>query len=89
MIKKYLLMAGANYYPGKADQDWLGFFDSDQEARDFLKGQLDPEDAWYYDWYAIIDLSIWEEHGEASREFGEFPPPSKRPFTPEALEVTE
>ena len=56
-MKPYLLIAGYNYYPGPNTSDWVGCFDSEEEALEawekLSKGEYPVE------WYDIVDLREW------------------------------
>lgn len=67
-MKKYLLIAGHNYYPGT--NDWIGCFNSFEEANATVtptEDRLDKKRSieYYiindnkYDWFQIVDLSDW------------------------------
>jgi hypothetical protein len=64
-MKKFLLLAGQHYYPGAGTQDWIGTFETKEEAEaqikiDFSKGvkrKLVNGDE--HDWYEIVDLEEW------------------------------
>ncbi len=69
-MKKFLLIAGQDYYPGHGTNDWIGTFETREEAENHItktsfeyKGRLvfsykvnniDP-----VDWYDIVDLEEW------------------------------
>lgn len=53
MKKPYLLIAGHDYYPGARTSDWIGRFETDEEARQHLR-KIE------YDWYEIVNLETWE-----------------------------
>ncbi len=36
-MKEYLLIAGHNYYPSSGSEDWIGCYDTHQEAEDKVK----------------------------------------------------
>lgn len=46
-LKRYLLFAGDIYYPGGGWSDFVGSFETIEDAREHL-----PE---FYDWHQIID----------------------------------
>jgi hypothetical protein len=59
-MKRYLLFAGAQYYPCGGWDDLEGDFDTLEEAREAAKHspiKLAPE----YDWTQIVDTQIGEE----------------------------
>jgi hypothetical protein len=56
-MNPYLLIAGYNYYPGQGTSDWVGTFETKEEAEEeweYLKKQEYPEE-----WYEIVDLREW------------------------------
>jgi hypothetical protein len=64
-MKKFLLIAGASYYPQSGTRDWVGCFDAYEEAEaqikiDYSKGVerklINGDEC---DWYDIIDLEEW------------------------------
>lgn len=71
-VKRYLLIAGCNYYPERSDGDWIGFFDSQEEAEACIAVQEDcsmfgPQakyrvnnSEYLDDWYEIIDMKKFE-----------------------------
>ena len=69
-MKKFLLLAGENYYPGGKTDDWIGCFATREEAENAVikepweyKGEtlydkkINGRD--YVDWYEIVDLDEW------------------------------
>ena len=53
-MKRYILFAGAMYYPKGGWEDFEGEFDTYEEAREAVKKlpiKLAPE----YDWHQIVD----------------------------------
>ena len=69
-MKKFLLLAGENYYPGGKTDDWIGCFATREEAESVVikepweyKGttlysyKINGRD--YIDWYEIVDLDEW------------------------------
>ena len=64
-MKLYLLIAGEDYYPRQGDADWIGCFETYEEAKSKaleIKVQKD--------WYEIIHLSkyIFENNEEENLE---------------------
>jgi hypothetical protein len=64
-MKKFLLIAGYNYYPCAATEDWIGCFSSREEAesqiivvQEDLLGRISINGS-RRDWYEIIDLEEW------------------------------
>jgi hypothetical protein len=66
-MKKFLLIAGDNYYPEAGTEDWIATLKTEEEAASEVtpKTSLDHWlGAWeirgcHYDWYDIIDLREW------------------------------
>jgi len=62
-MKRFLLVAGDQYYPGAGTKNWIGCFESCEAAAE--KVQFDKEFSNFiingqsYDWYEIIDLNKW------------------------------
>lgn len=68
MIKRFLLIAGDSYYPEAANGDWVGFFDSYDEAASTISEETDEDFNCsrfrithknvikYADWWEIVDL---------------------------------
>ena len=69
-MKKFLLLAGENYYPGGKTDDWIGCFATREEAENAVikepweyKGEtrynkkINGRD--HIDWYEIVDLDEW------------------------------
>ena len=52
-MKRYLLFAGDTYYPAGGWRDFLGHFDTEEEALDHLKTQP-------HDWWEIVDAELVE-----------------------------
>lgn len=66
MNKRYLLIAGDTYYPSSGTRDWIGFFDTYEEAESQLTYSVGKYSDNYidkngntYDWYHVIDLWKW------------------------------
>lgn len=70
MKKRFLLTAGDGYYPCAGDEDWVGFFETREEAQSCVS---ETPDSYYkdykitvngyyrdVDWYRIIDTENWE-----------------------------
>lgn len=62
-MKKYLLIVGENYYPCSGTDDWIGCFETYEEALSQFKQDGEYGFIWYngkrYDWYDIINLEEW------------------------------
>lgn len=69
-MKKYLLMAGNNYYPCSGTNDWIACFSTWEEANAAVtptENHIDKKRSieYYiindnkYDWFEIVDLSDW------------------------------
>jgi hypothetical protein len=64
-MKTYLLIAGDNYYPSIGTGDWIGCFETYEEAFNQIEELPDTEYHEYkigdneYHWYDIIDLMDW------------------------------
>ena len=69
-MKKFLLIAGEDYYPRGKTDDWIGCFSTREEAENTIikepfeyKGKTlfryKTNDTDYVDWYDIIDLEEW------------------------------
>ena len=59
-MKRYLLIVGYWYYPSAGTEDWIGIYNTYEEAlqkQKTLKENLEYKTA---DWYSIIDLNNWE-----------------------------
>lgn len=66
-MKPFLLMAGESYYPESGTGDWIGCFETMEEALAMV--QKPPDDGFGhrkyeinkvgYDWYHIVDLRHW------------------------------
>jgi hypothetical protein len=52
-MKHYLLIAGDNLYPSAYTDDWVGCYETKEEAEEVLYNKYD------YDWYEIVDLREW------------------------------
>ena len=57
-MKPYLLIAGYNYYPGRGTSDWIGCFDTNEEAEEKWN-LLKLTEEYPYDWWEIVDLRGW------------------------------
>lgn len=66
-MKKYLLLAGDNYYPQSGTEDWIGIFETKEEAenryKEFVKEQFSQNDLWY----EIVDLEEWIKLNDKQR----------------------
>ena len=68
MKKRFLLTAGDNYYPLAGDGDWVGFFETREEAEKCIEpgGCVDyritlPSGHYTFaGWYEIIDVQNWD-----------------------------
>ena len=68
-MKYYLLIAGENYYPSRRTGDWIGCFETYEEALNQVKiekydfrGQVCESytvNGSDRDWYEIVDLREW------------------------------
>jgi hypothetical protein len=64
-MKKFLLLAGDNYYPVRGTGDWIGCYSTKEEAEaqikiDYSKGfKRKLVNGREHDWYDIIDLEEW------------------------------
>ena len=69
-MKKFLLIAGDDYYPGAYTENWIGCFATREEAENFIikepfeqKGEIlyryKTNDTDYHDWYDVVDLEEW------------------------------
>ena len=64
-MKRYLLIAGKFYYPGKATSDWIGVYETYEEAEAQVKrspGSFNYKvkgHEWGDNWYEIVDLKDW------------------------------
>lgn len=64
-MKYYLLIAGEFYYPSRRTGDWIGCFETYEEALNQVK--IEKYDFRYIvngserDWYEIVDLRRWME----------------------------
>ena len=69
-MKKFLLIASHDSYPGQGTNDWIGCFTTREEAENAVikepweyKGEtrydkkINGRD--YVDWYEIVDLDEW------------------------------
>lgn len=66
MNKPFLLTAGSSYYPCSGDGDWIGRFDTEEEARaqvtdskEKIFGKYTINENASYDWFEIINLETW------------------------------
>jgi hypothetical protein len=69
-MKKFLLLAGEDYYPGGKTDDWIGCFATREEAESVVIKEpweyngktlyhLKINGVDYVDWYEIADLEEW------------------------------
>ncbi len=56
-MKHYLLIAGYNFYPAPHTDDWIGCYDTEEEAEEKLK-ELRQE-KYPVEWWDIVDLKSW------------------------------
>lgn len=54
--KPYLLIAGDRYYPSSHTDDWVGCFETYEEAEKEFKSVNEQRE---YDWHDIVDLREW------------------------------
>lgn len=52
--KKYLLITNDDYYPAFGDDDWIGCFETKEQAKEYLLNNIKD-----YDYYTIVDLEEW------------------------------
>ena len=55
-IRRYLVVAGEDYYPGRSNEDWRELYHSRKEAQKFARELL-----YTFDWVAVIDLATGAE----------------------------
>lgn len=66
-MKFFLLTAGEHLYPEAGDRDWIGTFETEEDAESYVKKVTAGGYEHYvieggrYDWYKIIDLKRWIE----------------------------
>jgi hypothetical protein len=53
-MKYFLLIVGDDYYPSHRTGDWIGCFETREEAHDFYSMYHRERD-----WYEIVDLKEW------------------------------
>jgi len=58
-IKRYLITAGANYYPGHGTSDWQKSLDDLDDAMQYATKLSDEKNN--HDWVIVIDLSDFRE----------------------------
>jgi hypothetical protein len=69
-LKLFLLIAGHSYYPQSGTQDWIGAFETKEEAESKVIKAGDKRikfETYYpyvienigYDWFKIVDLKDW------------------------------
>lgn len=56
MLKRFLLFAGPDYYPGGGWDDFRGSFDTRQEAEDYYNAGGPDKNYPKWDWYHIVDM---------------------------------
>lgn len=70
MKKPFLLIAGDHYYPSARTGDWIGCFETEEQAKEGICS-ISEKSCWMdgkymireraYDWYEIVDLRDWAE----------------------------
>lgn len=55
-MKTVFLFAGSHYYPSGGMEDFIGSFNSGDEAQKYID-QLKEQGKWRNDWYDILDIS--------------------------------
>ena len=58
-MKTYLLIAGYNYYPDRGTGDWVGCYNTKEEATKKIDELKNADDDYGADWYKIVDLKEW------------------------------
>ena len=70
-MKPYLLIAGYQHYPARADGDWIGCYETREEAKKMMTHTPGLIHEWKVvkhpvygkdhcvDWYEIVDLRDW------------------------------
>jgi len=53
-MKRFLLLAGVNYYPWHGTGDWVDTFDTREEAAE--RGKAENPGGWY----CVVDLQEWK-----------------------------
>jgi hypothetical protein len=56
MNKPFLLIAGDKYYPQRGVGDWVGCYETIEDAE---KAYLQHQQEIHTDWYDIVDLRRW------------------------------
>ena len=74
-MKRFLLIAGDNYYPESGTEDWIATFKTRAEAEAEVKINPsilgDPRSAGSiirgirYDWHEIVDLKEWTNEDDS------------------------
>lgn len=59
-MKRFLLFAGPNYYPSGGWEDFIGAFDTQQEAQAEYDTRSKKKSSDYH-WYQIVDLTMLKE----------------------------
>jgi hypothetical protein len=57
MKKPYLLIAGWNYYPASGTGDWIGCFETEEDALNYNISEYRDS----HNWKKVIDLREWTE----------------------------
>ena len=73
-MKRYLLIAGHDYYPGAGTSNWVDSYDSYEEALNMVEtmGENNYGRCGYTigdmpcDWYEIVDLNEWSPRNSIS-----------------------
>lgn len=52
-MKRFLLLAGMNYYPSHGTGDWVDTFDTHEEAAERARARD-------CNWYCVVDLQEWK-----------------------------
>jgi len=55
-MQRFLLIAGERYYPREGTGDWIGCFETEEEAEAHMSF-LNEGDR--YDWHLIVNLIDW------------------------------
>ena len=58
-MKRYLLLAGYDYYPAYSTGDWVGCYETVEEAEEVWNKMKDEE--YPCEWHEIVDLMEWME----------------------------
>jgi hypothetical protein len=55
-MKRFLLIAGDHYYPRQGTGDWIGCFETEEEAEEHMNFLNEGDQ---YDWHLIVNLIDW------------------------------